>query len=270
MLTKQPGLAPGRDDDVFAQYVGEFPTHQNAVDAIPGWVTKFPPEFNLSAGTMEAYSDPRVQWALAVFGDLQGRDVLELGPLEGGHSHMLDNAGAVVDAIEANKLAFMRCLIAKEVYKMRNVSFFLGDFVRWLRSKEKTYDLIVACGVLYHMPRPLELLELISTRTSAVYLWTHYISESEASDDDSGAPGTMAPIEVERFRNLEVRSQLMRYHAAEQNPAFCGGMRDAHRWLNGNDIVAVLRTLGFSTIEFNHLNPAHQNGPAMSIFARKS
>ena len=269
MQTKRPIPKSSENEGVFSQYVSEMPGHQNAIDAIPGWISAFPPEFALSAGTMKAYSDPRIQWAIALFGELHGRHVLELGPLEGSHSFMLDNAGAFVDAIEANKFAFQRCLVAKEILKMKNVSFFLGDFVKWLQSNEKAYDLVLACGVLYHMPRPLELLELIAKRTNAVYLWTHYISEEESSEVDTDGAIVESPFEIERFRGIAVRSRSRRYHSAERDPAFCGGMRDAHRWLCGDDIIAVLRALGFSTIELNHQEPAHQNGPAMSIFARK-
>ena len=83
-----------------------------------------------------------------------------------------------IDAIEANQLAYLRCLVAKEIYGLRRARFHLGDFVRGLEAPTR-YHLIVACGVLYHMADPLLLLERIAARTDALYLWTHYFDEAE-------------------------------------------------------------------------------------------
>ncbi len=251
------------DDDVFDHYVSKAPSHQNAIDLLEGWLSAFPPELNLSAGAMQAYSDPRIQWAIAMSGGVAGKHVLELGPLEGSHSYMLDRAGATVDAIEANKGAFVRCLVAKEILKFSNVSFYLGDFVKWLRTTDRNYDLIVACGVLYHMINPLELLELMARHTNSVYLWTHFL-------DDAATEAGELQFDVEAFGSVQVRSRRRSYLSAERDPAFCGGLRDGHRWLHGDDILLVLRELGFSYIELNHVDPAHENGSAMSIFARKT
>jgi hypothetical protein len=88
----------------FDRYVSTEPSLQNAIDAVAGWNTSFPPELGLRAGTLATYNDPRILWAIECFGEIAGRRVLELGPLEGGHTSMLDAAGAQVDAIEANQV----------------------------------------------------------------------------------------------------------------------------------------------------------------------
>jgi hypothetical protein len=116
----------------FDRYVPSEPTLQNAIDAVAGWNTSFPPELGLNAGSLATYNDPRILWAIECFGDIKGRRVLELCPLEGGHTSMLDTAGAEVDAIEANQLAFMRCLITKEILQLKRSRFSLGDFMKAL------------------------------------------------------------------------------------------------------------------------------------------
>src|SRR5262245_48420088 len=105
---------PTSESRTFERYVSAAPCLQNAVDAVAGWSSAFPPKYELKAGALSTYSDPRIQWAIECFGSLEGRHVLELGPLEGGHTSMLEAAGARIDAIEANQVAFMRCLITKE------------------------------------------------------------------------------------------------------------------------------------------------------------
>ena len=111
---------------------------QNAIDAIAGWNTSFPPHYGLKAGSLATYNDPRIYWAIECFGSLEGRHVLELGPLDGGHTSMLEAAGAQVDAIEANQLAFIRCLVTKEILGLTRSKFWLGDFVKALENWEKS------------------------------------------------------------------------------------------------------------------------------------
>jgi hypothetical protein len=170
---------PTTTQDLFATYEESFPSHQNAIDLIPGWSTAFPPQFNVKAGRLPLFGDARIRWAIEQFGDLKGRRVLELGPLEAAHTTMLHAAGAHVEAIEANKLAYIKCLISKEIFKLSNTSFYLGDFVQWLEQTDTTYDLIVASGVLYHMREPLRLLQAMAKRTRTIYLWTVCVENDE-------------------------------------------------------------------------------------------
>src|SRR4051812_20493353 len=92
-----------------------IPTNQNAIDLIDGWVSQLPPEVGVNAGHAVLFHDPRTVWALERLGSVAGQTVLELGPLEGGHTYMLHQGGARVLAIEANKRAYLKCLIVKEL-----------------------------------------------------------------------------------------------------------------------------------------------------------
>ena len=63
---------------------------------------------------------------------------LELGPLEAGHSYILDRAGALeVLAIEANRRAFLKCLVVKEMIGLPSVRFVLGDFNEFLAGDRR-------------------------------------------------------------------------------------------------------------------------------------
>jgi len=248
-----------RADGVFDKYEERYPAHQNAIDAVPGWSTAFPPQFNLQAGTLPLFADQRIQWAIECFGDLAGRRVLELGPLEAGHTAMLVAAGAHVDAIEANKLAFLRCLIAKEILGLTEASFYLGDFVKWLEQTGATYDLIVASGVLYHMRDPLRFLRAMAKRSTAIYLWTVCVR------DDS-----LTPTKTESVNGIAMRLYEQTYARTEGNKNFCGGMEDRHYWMHRNDILTALKLLGFSTLMIAHEEPDHVFGPTFSLFAKKT
>ncbi|HMK90423.1 MAG TPA: class I SAM-dependent methyltransferase [Methylocystis sp.] len=255
--------------ELFDRYVSTTPSYQNAIDVVPGWSSSLPARFGVKAGELATYADPRISWAIEQFGSLQDRDVLELGPLEAGHTYMLEQAGARVDAVEANQLAFLRCLITKEILGLRRSRFWLGDFMRWLEDVDLSYDFIVASGVLYHLADPLRLIELIAQRTSAVYIWTHLVWEGHMMPDNIRRQIFAPEIEEHEFHGVTVRAYRRTYLDAHVDPAFCGGIRDEHRWLNREDVFKALNAVGFREIRTAHDEPGHRFGPSLSIFARK-
>jgi hypothetical protein len=253
----------------FEPYVSSAPSLQNAVDTVAGWNTSFPPHLELKAGALATYNDPRILWAIQNFGPLEGRRVLELGPLEGGHTSMLEAAGAQVDAIEANQRAFLRCLITKEILGLTRSKFWLGDFMKALQTSEQSYDFIVACGVLYHLTNPLDLIELVAKRTDAVYFWTHVVTEESMPRSDPRRLVIAPKVETHQFHGLNVRAYRRTYANAQDNVTFCGGLNDEHRWLHRDDLLEALKAVGFTDIRTAHDEPTHPYGPALSIFARK-
>src|SRR5262245_62484689 len=101
--------------------------------------------------------------------------MLYLGPHEVGHPYMIEQAGAAeVIAVESKPHAFLKCLITKELLDLRRVSYRCGDFMEYLRSLDRTFDVINVSGVLYHQRNPAELLALSCRHAEAIILWTHY------------------------------------------------------------------------------------------------
>jgi len=159
-------------------YANKEPKHQNILDIFANeWSSAMPDDSGLvtKPGKSSLFDDDRIKWVEEILGGFHSLDILELGPLEGGHSYMLQRMGAKkITSIEANNRAFLKCLCIKEIFDLNRVEFKLGDFVSFLKETDVTFDLVIACGVLYHMMNPLELLELISQVTGRVFIWTHY------------------------------------------------------------------------------------------------
>lgn len=259
------------EDAVLDEYVVGMPTAQNAINILPGWNQALPPEAGVIAGQVGFYNDGRIRWAIEQFGSIEGKKILELGPLEAAHTYMLDqHAPEVIHAIEANKLAFLRCLVVKEILDLKHAKFFLGDFVPWLEKSTIRYDLIIASGVLYHMSDPVRLLELMAERSDAIFIWTHYYDAKAMSPDDHRRLAFVGGTETQMFRSVPVHLHNRSYHGAWQSKSFCGGMNDLHRWIEKDDIIAVIRALGFDDVRISGDEPNHQNGPCFSIFARRS
>jgi hypothetical protein len=246
-------LAKGADGG----YEHALPSRKTAVDVFRGeWVSELPD--GLGGGRVPLFADERINW-LAGQVELAGRTVLELGPLEGGHSYMLERFGAErVVAIEANRRAYLRCLVVKEVLGLRRVEFLCGDLVEYLRESEETFDLCLASGVLYHMPNPVEMLRLAARVSDRLYLWTHYYDAALINAN---------PQVAAHFPSDEGPPFRFEYQEARETATFCGSGGRHSNWLDRATIVRLLGELGFDRLEFAFDEPGHQHGPAIAILA---
>ena len=97
--------------------VSHAPSPQATIDILDGWVSILPAELGADTrGSAPLFADERAIWAIDRLGGVRGATILELGPLEGGHTYMLDRAGAKsIIAIEGNKRCYLKCLITKEL-----------------------------------------------------------------------------------------------------------------------------------------------------------
>jgi hypothetical protein len=248
----------------------QAPNPQFAVDLIPGWSSALPEFLNVTAGTARLFNDDRVTWALECLGGVADKTVLELGPLEGGHTYMLEQAGAKsVMAIEANKRCYLKCLITKELLGMTRSRFLLGDFIPWLMASDQRFDVIWCAGVLYHMVEPTHLLELIAARTGKVHIWTHYVIEKGY---EKKAPWAQPILRVEnrKFRGVDIPHYVRSYFNQPQTAQYCGGVYTTSVWLRRSDILAVLKSLGFARIDIAFEDPNHPNGPAFALAASRA
>jgi hypothetical protein len=257
-------------DTLFEHYVATAPCAQNAVDALPGWRTAFPPEVGVVAGDLALGADGRITWALDELGGIDGARVLELGPLDGGHTTMLHAAGAArIDSVEANRLAFLRCLVTKELLGLDRAHFHHGDFSVGLGVLDGRYDLIVASGVLYHMADPVALLTRLAAVTDRLYLWTHVHDATAMPASDPRNHAFTGTVETVRAAGATVTLHERRYHGAQKDLAFCGGPRDRHRWIGRAGLLPLLAGLGLSDQRIAHDDPQAPGGPALSILAQR-
>lgn len=265
-----PAVTPSATIDVELGYVNEMPHPQHAVDLFKGrWVSAFPADSRLQAGNVVLHDDIRLKWLVEMTDGVKGLDVLELGPLEASHTGFLLDAGArSVLAIEANKDAYLRCLVAKEVMGLRDARFLLGDFCAFLESDARRWPLIVASGVLYHMADPLRLLELLAARTDTLFLWTHVVDATAMPVDDPRRAAITGTLE-KRWRDETVRLHRRPYGPVT-DVRFCGSAAAEPLWMEREDLLLALGMLGFDRIDIQHEEAGHPAGPALSILARRT
>jgi SAM-dependent methyltransferase len=252
----------------FKKFELRAPAAQNLIDIFPGkWASDFTRVApGLQAGTVDLFvSDPRPLMAARYLGAnerLQDMEILELGPLEAGHTYRLEQLGAIVTAVEANREAYLKCLLVKELLNLKKSRFLLGDFLLFLEETDRNFDLIFASGVLYHMPDPLRLVEQIAKRTRKCFVWSHYY------DRDHYPGPRRKPRTVNHslgnFTYYELGYPNMGYRR------FWGGNTPVASWLSKEEILSAFRLFGFDQIEIIDEQTNHPHGACMSFAARRS
>ena len=182
--------------------------------------------------------------------------ILELGPLEAGHTYQFEKMGVgEIVAIEANIEAYLKCLIVKNIANLRNVRFLLGDIVEYLKHDQSRYDFIFCCGVLYHMKDPLELIQLMAARTDQIYLWTHYFTEESR-------PGL--PTVTVTHRDESYIYHQLAYENMDAG-TFWGGNKPVASFLSRDDVLRAFRQHGFTQFQLHHEDLQHPAGPCLSV-----
>jgi hypothetical protein len=251
-----------------AAFVCDANAAQNAADIFKSeWVGAFPPCTLVAGGQALLYKDDRLHWWNEQE-KVRGKHVVELGPMEAAHTWQLLSMGAgSVTAIESNTRSFLKCLVAKEIMELKNARFLCADFVEHLETSERVYDICLASGVLYHMKDPLRLLELICRRARSLFLWTHYYDKEVIRTNRRQRHRFVRTVEVSRH-GFSCAAVYRAYGLIAMTAGHLGGSASYSLWLKRDDILAALKHYGMTTIRLLEDNPAHPNGPAITLFAR--
>jgi hypothetical protein len=235
------------------------------------WSSKIPGIEGL--GNAGLFEDSRIAWLIENFKNgVKDLDVLELGPLEGGHTYMLEKAGAKVTAIEANHHAFLKCLLVKNFFDLKS-RFVLGDFSKSF-GEDRRYDLIVGSGVLYHMTDPIALLKNMARATDNLFLWTHYFDPDPQNWNASIRNKIGTKWRTDQTRRIHEEGCCLRlvpqmYNESLEWAGFCGGPETFSSWIYRDDLVNFIRHLGLTDIQTSFDEPAHPNGPSFCLLAQR-
>ncbi|MEM5422993.1 class I SAM-dependent methyltransferase [Paraburkholderia ferrariae] len=263
----QKRLARTGEQSVLDAYVTEPPGRERAFRIFEGsWASEIPGYgFGAAKGL---FDDPRIKWWGQQCGGLQGKRVLELGPLEGGHTSMMSKAGAAsITAIESNTKAFLKCLIVQNTFKF-NADFILGDFRPYLEICTETFDFLCASGVLYHMTEPVKLLQDMAKVSRSIGIWTHYYDPDVILNTEYLARKFDEQPRRERIGSRDVVSYKQSYLEALNWSGFCGGNVPISYWLTRDSLIGVIEDLGFK-VEIGSDEKKHPHGPCMTLFASR-
>src|SRR6266404_9772268 len=175
--------------------------------------------------------------------------ILELGSLEGAHSFILAQHPGVqrVVALEGRETNLRKARFVQELLQVRNIEFAQANLEHADLRGFGNFDAIFCCGLLYHLPEPWTLIQQCPSIAPVLFIWTQYAAENEARDIGHGLRGK---IHVE---------------GGPDEPL--SGMSATATWLTLDSLRDLLAASGYGQVEIMDDDPAHPNGPAVTIGA---
>lgn len=212
------------------------------------WITQWIVDGRAYGGAYNAYDDIRLRW---FFERLPGvSSILELGSLEGGHTARLAAQPGVrrVVAVEGRRANIERARFAHQLLGNAHVELVEADLEQVDLAQLGRFDAVACLGVLYHLPRPWELLRQMARVADHAYVWTHIAGPGQ---DDT---------ELEGYRGLWQNEHGL------ADPL--SGLSARSFWPTLESLVAMARDSGFAraeVIENSQYPPGYSVPPAPFI-----
>lgn len=216
------------------------------------WITRFVIEGQAYGGQYDATNDVRLKQFFEHFPDV--RTILELGSLEGGHTFSLARQPGVTRVVGVEGRA-------ENIKKARFVQTLLGiehtEFIQLNLEKDSLaslgkFDAVFCSGLLYHLPKPWELLSQLRESSFNLFLWTHYAADNRAKKIIQGYPG------------MYYREWGFRF----SHPL--SGLSADSFWPTREALITMLRDAGFPRVQIIEDHPLHPEGPAITLAAKVS
>jgi hypothetical protein len=212
------------------------------------WVFQFRIDGENYGGGISAAGDARVERFFRFAPS--AATILELGSLEGAHSFILADRPGVqrVLALEGRELNLRKARFVQELLRVRNVKFVQANLEQADLAGFGKFEAVFCSGLLYHLPEPWKLIEQLPAVAPLFFIWTHYAAEEEAQDIGRGLRGKI--------------------HSEGGPDEPLSGMSTTATWLTLDSLCDFLSASGYQKIDIIHDDPAHANGPAVTIGAK--
>jgi SAM-dependent methyltransferase len=213
------------------------------------WIYQFEIDGKTYGGGISAVGDVRVERFFRYAPHPE--TILELGSLEGAHSFILAQHLGVkhVVALEGREANLRKARFVQELLQIRNVEFAQANLEHADLSAFGNFDAIFCCGLLYHLPEPWKLIQQCPSIAPFIFIWTQYAAENEARDLGNGLLG--------------------KTHIEGGPDESLSGMSASATWLTLDSLRTLLARSGYERIDIIDDDPAHANGPAVTIGAAR-
>lgn len=211
------------------------------------WVTKFHLFGEDFGGTFDAGNDVRIVQFFEAFPN--AARILELGSLEGGHSFALAARESTVEVVSIEgrrsnieKAEFVQSVIGDHKVKLVEANVESIDFADLGR-----FDAVFCSGLLYHLPRPWEIVPKLAAASPNVFIWTQISEEKNAKRLKAGWRGKY-------YREGGFRDPL-------------SGLSRRSFWLSLGSLIGLLTSNGYKETRIFEHNLNHPKGHSVTLAA---
>ena len=229
-------------DNQFANTRAEF-------EKLKPWITKFRIANEDYGGNFDAMNDARIVQFFEIFPEV--KTVIELGSLEGGHSFAMAQNPIVkrVLAIEGREKNIEKARFVQNMLGDQKVEFTQGDIEKLEFGQFGTFDAVFCSGLLYHLPKPWDLIPKLAALSPNIFIWTQVSEEAKAKKMREGW-----------------RGKIYREHGF-LDPL--SGLSQKSFWLSLGSLISLLTVNGYKEIKIIEHTLTHPTGPAVTLAATK-
>lgn len=211
------------------------------------WITKFNVNGKEYGGDFDAMNDRRIDQFYQYFPD--AKTILELGSFEGGHTLSIAKRNSVkkVIGVEGRRENINKAKFVQELLGIKNVKFVQSNLEDINLSEFGHFDVVFCSGVLYHLPKPWELIEKISGISENIFIWTHFSDEKKADTVIGEYKGMM-------WSEGDMCSPL-------------SGLSPKSFWFTLDSLEKALKNYGFKNIHHVEFGIDHPDGPCLTFVA---
>lgn len=188
-------------------------------------------------------------------GEYAGRRVLDLGCLEGYFSLECALRGADAVGVDAREINVKKCEFAASVLGVSNARFVLEDAMRVTRERFRSFDAVLALGLLYHLEDPFAFLSHMAALCEGFMVLDTLVALEHRPQTISGWQPELSELRELHFGGRSYRGRLYREFrstAGEEERAFsttASLSNDLSVWLTEDSLVAMLTDAGFGELE---------------------
>jgi SAM-dependent methyltransferase len=214
------------------------------------WITKFRIEGADYGGNFDAMNDARIAQFFEIFP--RAENIIELGSLEGGHSFALARNPTVkrVLAIEGREKNIEKAKLVQKILGDKKTEFVQGDLEKLDFQQFGAFDAVFCSGLLYHLPKPWELIPKLARISPNIFIWTQISEEAKAKKMREGWRGKI-------YREGGFFDPL-------------SGLSKKSFWLSFGSLISLLTVNGYKEVKIIEHNLAHPNGAAVTLAATQS
>ena len=187
-------------------------------------------------------------------GSLAGRVALDLGCLEGGLAFEMAREDMKVLGVEGRDSNYLKCKLIQEYFEMPNLEFIHLDVRKLNKTSHGVFDVVLCCGLLYHLDNPFEFLARLYDMTndsSVLFLDTHFAPSDGESLDAFRYKHQLSSIDTYQYDGRRYEGRWYTEYPDELEPCshpWAALSNSRSFWPSHDSLIKALFHAGFRNI----------------------